>query len=183
MLEKFLKPKREDEEGESTTRLGARAIGKESLIENPTKRKAFLLSTFIAMGLAMGGAEQVQADWKSQVFGPRGIGRAAISEANRAAGQHMREKRHQIDEEYVKQRSIIESNIRALRHSYAQEKAELTRANDQSGLKQLEQNYQSEMQKLEKLKEDNQKDWRTKIQKLRIMNEVRGEGMRVIRGW
>lgn len=180
MFEKIPKIESEEKQRQKMVELGSKTVDRELNIKNPSKSKALVLATFLAL---LGAGEAKAVNWESMILGPRGVKGTVVGEVAKDVDQRGRNKRQEVDQEFSKRRDEISQNIQALEANYQQERAKHQRAGDQQKMAELEQNYKKEMGILLKLKMDNERWYDGQLMKLEVHKEIKTRAMIGVRGW
>jgi hypothetical protein len=199
MFEKFF-PKSEgkksgQERREQIANLGQRVLAKEVEREVEPKRSGgYILSTVLAMALAMGmSAEKAKAQTR-WIVEERGFGRQVagqifnrgVFEAGSAIDRAHGKKMAQIENDYVSQLTALEDAKRMLDNDYLREKSRIMRTgglNKETQLQQLNAWYQSEAEKIRRNQIEVRRRYEESKRKEQIKHELVNSVLRGVRGW
>ena len=191
-MEKTIKPKIENsivEEQEKTTEkvteLGYGTLEKESGVKIPSHRKSgFMLTTFLAMGLALSFPTKAEAQFG---IGGRGLGsritRDVLTASKNAFEMSQNKKIAQVHEEYQEKLETLMEAEGKLDQEYHQQKLELRESGNEESLNQLEEEYRQLKLKFAQDRIKLEQDRDIKLAKIKIIRDAVGGGVRSVRGY
>jgi len=201
MFEKlFRKPKAEEKESrqerqEQTAELGQRTLIKEASLEiEPRRSGGYMLSTVLAMALAMGmSAEKAKAQTR-WIVEEKGFGRQVagqifnrgVFEAGSAIDRAHGKKMTQIENDYVMQLTALEDAKRILDNDYLREKSRIMKAgglDKETQLQQLNAWYQSEAEKIRQNQIEIRRQYEKSKRKEQTKHELVNSVLRGVQGW
>ena len=199
MFEKF-SPKPERKEAEQKRQEQIANLGQRVLIEEaekgvePKRSGGYILSTVLAMALAMGmSAEKAKAQTR-WIVEERGFGRQVagqifnrgVFEAGSAIDRAHGKKMAQIENDYVRQLTALEDAKRMLDNDYLREKSRIMRTgglDKETQLQQLNAWYQSEAEKIRRNQIEVRRQYEKSKRKEQTKHELVNSVLRGVRGW
>ncbi|MBI2670301.1 MAG: hypothetical protein HYX20_04120 [Candidatus Yanofskybacteria bacterium] len=191
-MEKIIKPKMENREAgeqeetiEGVTKLGHETLEKEVAATMPPHRKAgYMLTTFLAMGLALSFPTKAEAQFG---IGGRGLGsritRDVLTAGKNAFEMSQNKKIIQIHAEYQEKLEKLREAEGRMDEEYHRQKLEFREKNDEGALKQLEEEYRQGKTKIAqaRVKLDRERD--LKLAKTKAIRDAVGGGIGTVRGY
>lgn len=172
--------------------IGVRVLKKEADFESPKKAGGFMLTTLLAMGLALG---MMPARAEAQV---RGIGPQSWGGGGQVASEMIRQgafeagsmfdrtenaKRASIEHDYVASLTRLGEIERNLDYEYAKEKNRLSQDGTKQDIERLEKEYRTANIKIARDRIDLKKGYDKGIRNIKIKDAIIGGVLQGVRGW